>query len=139
MRVDSTTYFSNLYATGSKQADSKPDPFSDLLAVEPADEETTAASDDGVDFTDMSRDNFMDWVNDKVKSGEIPLEDTIGLAALAIAGVDAGQSENYGSQKMDFLVTARQAMASAEAFGNWDAYDQLTQGYEIMLKYQLDT
>ena len=106
IRTESTGFAAILIAT-EEQA----------TAVAGVSGQKSLASASTVDFTSMTRRDLFDWMNDKIKSGEMSLDDSrgfLGMASQMAVGADLNAAIMPDDQeRVDFVQAARTRLSNA--------------------------
>lgn len=90
-----------------------------------------------VDFTQMTRAELLDWMNGRIWSGELSLDDTSGLLGMTMSmPVGGGAAAPDTRQKLDFIAMARDGLAAAEARGDRDGTGSLRVAIAVMSRFQ---
>ncbi len=112
------------------QAPAAPSPEVSASAPAPARRET-------VDFTQMTRAELLDWMNGRIRSGELSLDDTSGLLGMTMSmPVGGGAAAPDARQKLDFIAMAKDGLAAAEARGDRDGTRSLREAMAVMGRFQ---
>lgn len=89
------------------------------------------------DFTHMTRQGLIDWVNEKIKSGELSLDGTESFVSMTIRipidGSDAGLDDQ---EHVNFVRMAQDGMAWARQNHATDMLKSLQAALNTMHKYQ---
>lgn len=99
------------------------------------------AQDGGVkttDFTRMTRQGLMDWVNSKLRSGEMSFDASTTFVSMTINGtpVDSPTAGTTDSQPMDFMQAVRDGIAGARQNNDQDLLQRLTSALGTMQRDQ---
>ena len=89
----------------------------------------------GPDFTRMTRQGMLDWVNGQIRSGQLSLDDSTALMGMTIKiSATTGQPVPMAtdSTRIDFVDKARQGIAGALANNDPDLAGRLRQALAIM-------
>lgn len=98
---------------------------------------TSAGRVDTADFTSMTRGQLLDWMNGKIRAGELSLDDTSGLLGMTMSmPVGGGLAAPDDTQKLDFISLASDGLAAAEARGDRDGTRSLRDALAVMRHYQ---
>lgn len=90
-----------------------------------------------VDFTRMTRKELIDWVNGKIKSGELSLDGTEGFVGMSLKiPVNGGPAGLDNSEQVDFMQFARDGMAWARQHNEADTLKSLQTALSTMQRYQ---
>jgi hypothetical protein len=89
------------------------------------------------DFTDMTRSDLFDWVNSKIKSGEMSLDDSSAFLGMTmkvpVNGAYAGLDDQ---EHVNFVQKAQDGMTWAQQHNDSDMLKQLQAALGAMQKYQ---
>lgn len=89
------------------------------------------------DFTHMTRQGLLDWMNPKIRSGELSLDDTSPLLALTLKMPAVGPSPGLDNQEfVDFMQTARNGIAWAQQNNEPNTLKLLQSALSLMQRYQ---
>lgn len=99
------------------------------------------AQDGGVkttDFTRMTRRGLMDWINTKIRSGEMSFDASTTFVSMTINGtpVDSPTAGTTDSQPMDFMQAVRDGIAGARQNNDQDLLQRLTSALGTMQRDQ---
>lgn len=90
-----------------------------------------------VDFTHMTRAELLDWMNGRIRSGELSLDDTSGLLGMTMSmPVGGGATAPDAREKVDFIAMAKNGLAAAEARGDRDGAGSLRAAIAVMGRFQ---
>ena len=122
-----------------RQADQgAPSSFADTMTTasgKPAQSGDAAAS--KPDFTHMTHKGIFDWMNDKLRSGEMSFDESttyVSMSVSNIAGSDRLTLDN--ERQVDFLQRTKDGMDWAQKLGNADLYKRLSTALKTMQDYQ---
>lgn len=89
------------------------------------------------DFTDMTRSDLADWVNSKIKNGEMSLDDSSAFLGMTIKipvnGAYAGLDDQ---ENVNFVQKAQDGMTWAQQHNNTDMLARLKAALGTMQQYQ---
>lgn len=89
------------------------------------------------DFTHMTRQCLLDWMNPKIKSGELSLDDTSPLLALTLKMPVSGVSAGVDNQEyVDFMQLARNGITWAQQNNDPNTLKLLQSALSTMQRYQ---
>ncbi len=92
------------------------------------------------DFTHMTRRELADWMNGKIKSGEMSLEDStafLGMTLKIPVGAGPGTSIVLDDQeRVDFMQKAQEGVAWARAHDDKAMLERLESALTVMRQYQ---
>ncbi|CBS89008.1 hypothetical protein [Azospirillum lipoferum] len=89
------------------------------------------------DFTHMTHKGIFDWMNAKLRSGEMSFEESttyVSMSVSNIAGSDQLTLDN--ERQVDFLQRTKDGMDWAQKLGNADLYKRLSTALKTMQDYQ---
>ncbi len=106
-------------------------------------EADAAAGSTAVDFTSMTRKDLFDWMNDRIKSGEMSLDDSSGFLGMTLhlpadAGIEATAVLD-DQEKVDFVQEALRRRADALDWRDYALADRMTTTLAIMREQQATT
>lgn len=130
---------SNMAPASGRRADKDaPSSFADAMSA------TTGASDQRADaaaskpdFTHMTHKGLFDWMNAKLRSGEMSFDESttyVSMSVSNIAGSDELTMDN--GRQVDFMQRTEDGMALAQKLGNADLYKRLSTALKTMEDYQ---
>lgn len=103
-------------------------------------ERSATSSDGGVqktDFTRMTRKDLVEWVNTKIKNGEMSLDGTEAFVGMTMRmPVNGGSTGLDDTQQVDFMQTAQDGMAWARQHGETTMFNSLQEALSTMQRYQ---
>lgn len=89
------------------------------------------------DFTKMTRQGLLDWMNPKIKSGELSLDDTSPLLALTLKMPVSGASASLDNQEqVNFMRLARDGISWAQQNNDPNTLKLLQSALTTMQRYQ---
>lgn len=121
-----------------RQADQGAPSFADTMTTssgKPVQSGDAAAS--KPDFTHMTHKGIFDWMNAKLRSGEMSFEESttyVSMSVSNIAGSDRLTLDN--ERQVDFLQRTKDGMDWAQKLGNADLYKRLSTALKTMQDYQ---
>lgn len=135
MRVDAaaTSPFVNQFATSAAKS---------AVAPEKSEPASPDASSGGakVDFTGMTRKDMFDWMNSKIQSGEMTLDESSPFLAMTVkieAGADSGSAVALDdAEQVNFLDMARDGIEFARQRGDDATVARLQYAMDAMQRYQ---
>ncbi|WP_042703384.1 hypothetical protein [Azospirillum sp. B506] len=89
------------------------------------------------DFTHMTHKGLFDWMNAKLRSGEMSFDESttyVSMSVSNIAGSDELTLDN--GRQVDFMQRTEDGMALAQKLGNADLYKRLSTVLKTMQDYQ---
>ena len=90
-----------------------------------------------VDFTSMTRKGLADWMNGKIKAGEMSLDDSSSLLGLTLhIPVSGGASGFDDRQTVDFVRVVQDAIALATQRNDTGSLKTLEPALGLMQRYQ---
>ncbi|MDO8828121.1 hypothetical protein [Methylophaga sp.] len=101
-------------------------------SIEPKDSNQT-------DFTNMTRQEMFDWMNNQIRSGQMTLDESSPLLLMTMKiSVETGQSVDMAtdSTRINFMESARSGIDGALSLNNQELADRLQTVLEIMQKNQ---
>jgi len=127
---------SRMSASGA--GDSAPSTFASALSsVAGSSDQKGWAGGTTTDFTSMTRKDLFEWVNFKIKSGEIPLDDSSAFIGMTIKipvnGAYAGLDDQ---ETLNFMQTAQDGMAWAQHHNDIKMLTSLTSALAAMQQHQ---
>ena len=92
------------------------------------------------DFRNMTRPALFEWMNAKVKSGELSLDESYGILAMAnTQGIGQGASTVGTADRLNFYEVSRDAIENAR-LRNEDGVERIFQtAMRVMQKFQAST
>lgn len=103
-------------------------------------ETSNAPSGSGVqktDFTHMTRKDLAEWVNSKIKSGEMSLDGTESFVGMTVhIPVNGGPMGLDDTEQVNFMQTAQDGMAWAQQHGDAASFKSLQTALATMQRYQ---
>lgn len=116
--------FASVFETAAKSA-----------AASPQDKAGNAVA--TTDFTRMTRQGLVDWMNPKIRSGELSLDDTSPLLALTLKMPASGAAAGLDNQELvDFMRMARNGIAWAQQNHEPNTLKLLQSALSLMERYQ---
>lgn len=103
---------------------------------------TAPASVEQADFTSMTRQGMRDWVNDKIRSGEMSLDDSTSFVGMTMkVRVSDNQivSSSNDNERIDFIGKTRLGIEGAFSRNDQEEARQLQIALSTMLRFQGQT
>lgn len=89
------------------------------------------------DFTRMTRKGLAEWVNSKIRSGEMSLDGTETFVSMTLSiAVDGSLAGVDDTKRINFMQSARDGMAWAQQHGDAGMSQRLQDALETMQRYQ---
>lgn len=99
--------------------------------------EASAGRIEQTDFTSMTRRELFDWMNGKIRGGELSLDDSSGLLGMSMSmPVAGGAGLPDNTQKLDFAALAGKGLSAALGRGDKDGATALRTALSVMNAYQ---
>ncbi|AWB07004.1 hypothetical protein A6A40_18115 (plasmid) [Azospirillum humicireducens] len=122
-----------------RQTDQEAPPsFADTMATASGKSDRSAdAAAAKPDFTHMTHKGIFDWMNEKIRSGEMSFDESttyVSMSVSNIAGSDRLTLDN--ERQVDFLQRTKDGMDWAQKLGNADLYKRLSTALKTMQDYQ---
>ncbi|HMO46219.1 MAG TPA: hypothetical protein PKB14_09335 [Rubrivivax sp.] len=119
----------------STAASANPSPFSSALAA--ATTETPAVKQ--ADFTNMTRREMFDWMNDQIRSGEMSLDESSPFLGMTMKiSVATGQPVDISTDatRINFIEKAHLGIEAARSRNDPDLAQRLRTAIEVMRRQQ---
>ncbi|SEI10475.1 hypothetical protein SAMN05660691_03704 [Rheinheimera pacifica] len=134
MRIDAANNYLYTSQTGQVQNDA-----GQVVPGAGATEQTKAA-----DFSSMTGQQLLAWANDKIKSGEMSLDDSRAFMAMTIKipvnGASAGALQAiHSNERVDFMQKVRDGINGALERNDKETLKMLDTALSVMQKYQGQT
>jgi len=121
-----------LYATTNSQPD---DYLTKIAWVRDASSSTSGTQ--AADFTSMTRKGLADWINARIKSGEMSLDESSTFVSMTLkVPVDGSHVGLDDQEVVNFVQRAKDGMAWAQQHHDSDLLERLQAALGTMLKYQ---
>lgn len=92
------------------------------------------------DFKNMTRPELFDWMNARIRSGQLSLDDSVGILALAnTETIGQAAPASARSERLDFYKLCRDGIANARLRDDPVAEDISRTALRIMQKFQTPT
>ncbi|BAI73971.1 hypothetical protein AZL_a04400 (plasmid) [Azospirillum sp. B510] len=124
--------------TGPQTDQGVPSSFADTMATtsRKSDQRAEAAA-SKPDFTHMTHKGLFDWMNAKIRSGEMSFDESTAYVSMSVSNI-AGSDELTIDDKtqVDFMKRTEDGMDWARKLGNADLYKRLSTALKAMQSYQ---
>lgn len=117
--------------------------FADIMRAQAEQAQQTDAieptENNQADFTNMTRQEMFDWMNNQIRSGKMTLDESSPLLLMTMKiSVETGQSVDMAtdSTRINFLERARSGIDGALSLNDQELADRLQTVLEIMQKNQ---
>ncbi|WP_192456422.1 hypothetical protein [Musicola keenii] len=142
MNVDTDNRYASLSAFSSlSPADAGDSAFSSTLRAARANAgfESTGQDVDAkqIDFSNMTRDELKDWINDKLQSGEMTFDESTTFVSLTVNGLSAaGNGSNNAEGTFNYRQMIQDGLDNALGHGDRASSASLQSVLSIMQRYQ---
>ncbi|ACS84007.1 hypothetical protein [Musicola paradisiaca] len=144
MNVDTDNRYASLSAFSSlSPADAGDSAFSSTLrtALASAGLDSTGQDVDvkQIDFSNMTRDELKDWINDKLQSGEMTFDESTTFVSMTVNGLSAagnGINNNNAEGTFNYRQMIQDGLDNALSHGDQASVASLQSVLSIMQRYQ---
>lgn len=91
-----------------------------------AEEESLQGSSSDLDFSNMTRRELFDWMNNQIRSGQMTVDESTPFLAMSLKIKPSGEPVDMDTDpvRMDFIDIAKQRFDAAEARGEFEVADR---------------
>ena len=126
-------------ATGSNKNASFASVLNDQTKTSPPTEVGTSTGEQRIDFTNMTRQELLDWVNDQLRREKMTFEESSSFLAMTISiSKETGQPVDMetDTRRFNFIEIARGGLEGALSRNDREAAESLQNAMGIMNAYQ---
>jgi len=135
VNTESNHFYTTQRAQTSTATSTNPTSFSSALSA--ANAESTATR--KADFTNMTRKEMFDWMNDQIRSGKMSLDESSPFLGMTMKiSVATGQPVDMSTDtaRINFVEKARLGIEGARSNNDPDLAKRLQAAIEVMLRQQ---
>lgn len=130
---------SNMAPASSRRTDKDtPSSFADAMSAATGTSDRRAdATASKPDFTHMTHKGLFDWMNAKLRSGEMSFDESTTYVSMSVSNIAGSNELTIDNEKqVDFMQRTEDGMAWAQKLGNADLYKRLSTALKTMQDYQ---
>ncbi|RXJ97454.1 hypothetical protein CRV00_01070 [Malaciobacter molluscorum] len=130
INTENNYLYNNQYTQKSSNLSNNESSFSSVLAATTAESSTN----DQVDFTNMSRQEMFDWMNNQIRNGKLSLDDSSAFLGMTMKVSVSGHPVDMSTDatRINFIEKARLGAENALSSNDLDLAKRLQIAIEIM-------
>ncbi|AXX92727.1 hypothetical protein CPU12_02545 [Malaciobacter molluscorum LMG 25693] len=130
INTENNYLYNNQYTQKSSNLSNDESSFSSVLAATTAESSTN----DQVDFTNMSRQEMFDWMNNQIRNGKLSLDDSSAFLGMTMKVSVSGHPVDMSTDatRINFIEKARLGAENALSSNDLDLAKRLQIAIEIM-------
>ncbi|MGO3932493.1 hypothetical protein NP284_29800 [Rhodopseudomonas pseudopalustris] len=130
-----TSSIASLFSAAQRSASS-----SSATTAGASNEQPTPSGGSGVqttDFTSMTRKELFDWMNSKIKNGEMSFDESTTFVSMTLSfPVDGAYTGLNDTEHLNFMKAVEKGMLGAQQRNDSELFDRLQNTLRIMDRYQ---